>query len=71
MPKPQSGFAEQQAAICQIDAAVESFNIGINDGVAAGQTIAHSHMHLIPRRVGDIDNPEGGVRGVIPNKQSY
>ena len=43
----------------------------VNSGSSAGQTIFHAHIHLIPRRVGDLANPRGGVRGVIPNKQSY
>ncbi len=47
------------------------YNIGINVGEAAGQTIAHVHLHLIPRYHGDIENPRGGVRGVIPSRQSY
>ena len=47
------------------------YNIGVNVGVAAGQTIMHLHIHLIPRYNGDCVNPRGGVRGVIPAKQSY
>ena len=47
------------------------YNIGINIGKSAGQTIFHSHIHLIPRYNGDVSNPKGGVRGVIPNKQKY
>ena len=47
------------------------FNVGINEGTSAGQTIFHAHIHLIPRRDGDTNNPRGGVRGVIPAKQSY
>lgn len=47
------------------------YNIGINCGDAAGQTIFHVHVHLIPRYKGDIDNPRGGVRGVIPEKRIY
>lgn len=49
----------------------DGYNIGINDGVAAGQSIMHLHIHLIPRYTGDVENPRGGVRGVIPNKQNY
>ena len=49
----------------------EGFNIGINIGETAGQTIFHVHIHLIPRYKGDVENPLGGVRGVIPNKQRY
>lgn len=47
------------------------YNVGINVGEAAGQTILHVHMHLIPRYQGDTKNPRGGVRGVIPSRQSY
>ncbi|GAB6179034.1 HIT family protein [Desulfotomaculum defluvii] len=47
------------------------YNIGINVGEAAGQTVWHLHVHLIPRYKGDIDNPRGGVRGVIPEKRIY
>lgn len=49
----------------------DGYNIGINIGESAGQTVWHAHMHLIPRYEGDIDNPQGGVRGVIPGKQKY
>ena len=51
--------------------APDGYNIGVNVGEAAGQTIMHVHMHLIPRFNGDMDNPRGGVRGVIPAKQNY
>jgi ATP adenylyltransferase len=50
---------------------VLGFNMGVNQGMAAGQTIMHSHIHLIPRRKDDAKNPRGGVRGVIPDMQSY
>ena len=49
----------------------EAFNIGINNGVAAGQTVMWPHVHLIPRRKGDTPNPKGGVRHVIPMKGNY
>ena len=49
----------------------DGYNIGINVGEAAGQSIFHVHMHLIPRYQGDVPNPRGGVRGVIPSKQNY
>jgi diadenosine tetraphosphate (Ap4A) HIT family hydrolase len=49
----------------------DGFNIGINVGEKAGQTVNHVHIHLIPRYNGDVEKPRGGVRGVIPNKQSY
>jgi len=47
------------------------FNIGINDGAAAGQTVPHLHMHLIPRYDGDRDDPRGGVRWVLPDTAAY
>lgn len=49
----------------------DGYNVGINVGEAAGQSIFHVHMHLIPRYHGDVPNPRGGVRGVIPAKQNY
>ena len=54
--------------ILKDDSEVEGFNIGMNVGQVAGQTIFHSHIHLIPRRRGDVPNPRGGVRMVIPHK---
>lgn len=53
------------------DFPVDGFNIGVNLGDAAGQTIPHAHVHLIPRYRGDVDDPTGGVRGVIPGKMKY
>ena len=53
------------------DVNVKGFNIGTNAGKIAGQSIMHCHIHLIPRREGDVDNPQGGVRSVIPNNQHY
>tara|TARA_B100000579_G_C22496215_1_gene694761 strand:+ start:134 stop:535 length:402 start_codon:yes stop_codon:yes gene_type:complete len=53
------------------DNSIKGFNIGINAGKVAGQSIMHCHIHLIPRREGDVKNPQGGVRGVIPSKQHY
>jgi diadenosine tetraphosphate (Ap4A) HIT family hydrolase len=58
-------------SIIKQDPTVIAFNIGINAGEAAGQTIFHCHMHLIPRRKGDVANPKGGVRHVIPEKGHY
>jgi len=53
------------------DASIQGFNLGINNGKTAGQTIMHCHIHLIPRRNGDINNPHGGVRAIIPGKAEY
>jgi len=47
------------------------YNIGINEGFAAGQTVSHLHLHLIPRFMGDSEAPKGGVRWVIPGKADY
>ncbi|MBL12322.1 MAG: diadenosine tetraphosphate hydrolase [Rhodospirillaceae bacterium] len=49
----------------------DGFNVGINCGEVSGQTIPHVHIHLIPRYKGDVENPRGGVRGVIPSKRDY
>ena len=53
------------------DPNIEGFNLGTNVGKVSGQSILHCHFHLIPRRLGDVENPQGGVRSVIPNKQHY
>ncbi len=57
--------------ILKQDSSIKGFNIGTNAGKVAGQSIMHCHIHLIPRRVGDVENPQGGVRSVIPKKQHY
>ena len=51
--------------------APDGFNIGVNDGAAAGQTVGHVHFHLIPRYAGDLPDPRGGVRWVLPAKARY
>ena len=53
------------------DPLVEGFNLGTNAGKISGQSILHCHIHLIPRRKGVVDNPQGGIRSVIPQKQHY
>ena len=57
--------------IVEKDKTVEAFNIGTNIGKISGQSIMHCHIHLIPRRKGDVNNPQGGVRSVIPKNQHY
>ena len=61
----------QKDSLIGKDNSITGFNIGINQGETAGQTVMHLHIHLIPRRKGDIEDPRGGVRGVIPSKQKY
>ncbi|QWV98725.1 HIT family protein [Geomonas nitrogeniifigens] len=73
--------AEEQAALFDLVGKVrellleqhapDAFNIGINDGVAAGQTVLHLHIHLIPRYAGDTEDPRGGVRWIMPVKAPY
>ncbi|WP_370561797.1 HIT family protein [Cyanobium sp. NS01] len=53
------------------DATISRWNVGLNSGEAAGQTVFHAHWHLIPRREGDCQQPRGGVRGVIPSRRVY
>lgn len=75
------GTAEQRACLVLIenlkviaskkDPTITGFNLGVNDGIDAGQTIMHCHIHLIPRRKGDVTDPRGGIRHVIPEKGYY
>ena len=72
---------EEQAALWRLVALVrgrlmdelnpDGFNVGVNDGPAAGQTVMHAHVHVIPRRTGDVADPRGGVRWVVPVKAKY
>jgi ATP adenylyltransferase len=64
-------LAARQKEITAHDRLVRGFNIGVNNGAAAGQTVPHVHIHLIPRRENDVANPRGGVRNVIPGKGAY
>ncbi len=62
---------EMRQIILKKDIKVTGFNIGFNDGIDAGQTVFHCHIHIIPRRKGDVENPRGGIRNIIPGKSSY
>ena len=62
---------KEREFLLNLDKKITAFNVGVNSGKDAGQSIMHCHIHLIPRRKGDIENPRGGVRGVIPSKQKY
>lgn len=64
-------MAEQRKLLQEQDATIDGFNIGMNCGETAGQTIFHCHVHLIPRRKGDVENPRGGVRHIIAGKGFY
>jgi diadenosine tetraphosphate (Ap4A) HIT family hydrolase len=65
----QLGYVIEMATLQQADA--DGFNIGFNEGEAAGKTVPHFHIHIIPRSFGDTEEPTGGVRNVIPGKGSY
>lgn len=72
---------EEQASLWKLVALVrgklmaelkpDGFNVGVNDGLAAGQTVLHAHIHVIPRRKGDVADPRGGVRWIMPTKAKY
>jgi diadenosine tetraphosphate (Ap4A) HIT family hydrolase len=72
---------EEQAALWRLvavaraklasDLKPDGFNVGLNDGLAAGQTVLHAHVHVIPRRAGDVPDPRGGVRWIMPAKARY
>ena len=62
---------KEKQSLLNLDKTISAFNVGVNAGKDAGQSIMHCHIHLIPRRKGDIENPRGGVRGVIASKQKY
>jgi diadenosine tetraphosphate (Ap4A) HIT family hydrolase/5-methylcytosine-specific restriction endonuclease McrA len=62
---------DRKGELLRLDCHVTGFNVGVNVGTDAGQTVMHAHVHLIPRRQGDVERPRGGVRGVIPGKQDY
>ena len=62
---------EQGELLQASDKTIDGFNIGMNCGASAGQTVFHCHVHLIPRRSGDVENPRGGVRHIIAGKGFY
>jgi ATP adenylyltransferase len=64
-------LGEAKRRVIAQDPAIVGFNVGINVGEAAGQTVHHCHVHLIPRRTGDVEQPRGGVRNVLPGKGDY
>lgn len=66
-----AAVSDLKSSVAAQDGSIAGFNVGINSGRAAGQTVFHAHVHLIPRRAGDVADPTGGVRGVIPSKQRY
>jgi diadenosine tetraphosphate (Ap4A) HIT family hydrolase len=64
-------LAEQRLKLVQLDNTITGFNVGFNSGKDAGQTIDHAHVHLIPRRKGDVKDPTGGIRNIFPDKGNY
>ncbi|MDP3122410.1 HIT family protein [Polynucleobacter sp.] len=73
-PEEQSAMLnllERAKAVLEEEFKPDGYNIGINDGPIAGQTVPHLHIHLIPRYKGDLEDPKGGVRWIIPGKAKY
>ena len=64
-------LVDEMKAIIDRDYRPDGYNVGVNIGSAAGQSVPHLHIHMIPRYKGDMEDPRGGVRGVIPHKQKY
>ena len=67
----QQLLESQRFKLLEADQSITGFNVGNNVGESAGQTVMHCHTHLIPRRAGDVESPDGGIRGVIADKQRY
>ena len=73
-PEEQSAMLDllgKAKAVLEEEFKPDGYNVGINDGPTAGQTVPHLHMHLIPRYKGDLEDPRGGVRWIIPGKAKY
>ena len=64
-------LVDEMKTIIDKEFSPDAYNIGVNIGEAAGQSVPHVHIHIIPRYKGDMEDPRGGVRGVIPHKQKY
>ena len=64
-------LADEMKTLIEQQHQPDGYNLGVNIGEFAGQSVPHVHIHLIPRYQGDVENPRGGVRGVIPHKQKY
>lgn len=64
-------YCQQALSSLDIKKLPDGYNIGVNEGVAAGRSIDHFHLHIIPRYQGDVENPRGGIRNIIPNKGDY
>ena len=64
-------LVDEMKTVIDRDYNPDGYNVGVNIGGAAGQSVPHVHIHMIPRYTGDMENPRGGVRGVIPHKQKY
>lgn len=70
----QSAIWELVSTVCtgiESRQEVDGYNLGVNVGAAAGQTVGHAHLHVIPRRAGDVEDPRGGIRWVIPARAAY